>query len=369
MIQCRGCGFAAWCRGWNVDRPPHPLRSMPETISIPRRRPGRRSGASSRASWWRCSSPRPTRPFSRARCRRSPARWAASPILSWVVVAYLLAATVAAPLYGHLGDHFGRQRMLLGALAVFTAGVGRPVPWRRRCLLLIVARALQGLGRRRSDDAGAGADRRARGAARARALRGLFRHGLRAGQHVRTGAGRLSDRAFHAGARCSRSTCRSALLAAMLALRIPRPPRDRAHRAAFARTSSARCCSALDGRCCSFALTSGGHRFAWTSGDALRCSPAAVAGVSSLLLAWERRVADPVIPIRFLRNPGDRALRRGGRCASRGAVFDDPLPAAVPAARDAGCASARRACCCCRSRCRWSCRRRSRAGSSRRRAT
>src|SRR4051794_24455990 len=33
--------------------------------------------------------------------------------VSWVVVAYLLAATVAAPLYGHLGDRLGRRRMLL----------------------------------------------------------------------------------------------------------------------------------------------------------------------------------------------------------------------------------------------------------------
>src|SRR6478752_7509132 len=40
--------------------------------------------------------------------------------LSWVVVAYLLAATVAAPLYGYVGDRFGRRRALLGALAVFT---------------------------------------------------------------------------------------------------------------------------------------------------------------------------------------------------------------------------------------------------------
>src|SRR5436190_8830361 len=40
--------------------------------------------------------------------------------LSWVVVGYLLAATVAAPLYGYLGDRFGRRRVLLGALAIFT---------------------------------------------------------------------------------------------------------------------------------------------------------------------------------------------------------------------------------------------------------
>ena len=41
--------------------------------------------------------------------------------LSWVVVAYLLTATIGAPLYGHLGDRFGRRRMLLVALGIFTA--------------------------------------------------------------------------------------------------------------------------------------------------------------------------------------------------------------------------------------------------------
>jgi len=29
---------------------------------------------------------------------------------SWLAAAYLLAATIAAPMYGHLGDRFGRRR-------------------------------------------------------------------------------------------------------------------------------------------------------------------------------------------------------------------------------------------------------------------
>src|SRR5689334_21222608 len=41
---------------------------------------------------------------------------------SRVVVAYLLNATVAAPVYGHLGDVFGRKRLLLIALLVFIIG-------------------------------------------------------------------------------------------------------------------------------------------------------------------------------------------------------------------------------------------------------
>lgn len=42
--------------------------------------------------------------------------------LAWVVTAYLIAATVAAPLYGRMGDACGRRRMLLWALCLFVAG-------------------------------------------------------------------------------------------------------------------------------------------------------------------------------------------------------------------------------------------------------
>src|SRR3982074_3953456 len=65
--------------------------------------------------------------------------------LSWVGLAYLLAATIAAPLYGHLGDRFGRRRMLLGALAVFTVA-SLACALAPTLLLLIAARAVPGLG-------------------------------------------------------------------------------------------------------------------------------------------------------------------------------------------------------------------------------
>src|SRR5438132_12244360 len=65
--------------------------------------------------------------------------------ISWFVVAYLLAAPIAAPLYGHLGDRFGRRTMLLIALAVFTAA-SLACATAPTLLMLIVARALQGLG-------------------------------------------------------------------------------------------------------------------------------------------------------------------------------------------------------------------------------
>src|SRR5438128_6630353 len=40
---------------------------------------------------------------------------------SWVVVGYLIANTVAAPVYGQLGDIFGRRRLMFAALAIFLA--------------------------------------------------------------------------------------------------------------------------------------------------------------------------------------------------------------------------------------------------------
>jgi len=42
--------------------------------------------------------------------------------ISWVVVSYLIANTIAAPVYGRLGDSFGRRRMMLTALVLFMAG-------------------------------------------------------------------------------------------------------------------------------------------------------------------------------------------------------------------------------------------------------
>src|SRR5580658_1791699 len=42
--------------------------------------------------------------------------------VSWVVVSYLIANTIAAPVYGRLGDSFGRKPMMLTALALFMIG-------------------------------------------------------------------------------------------------------------------------------------------------------------------------------------------------------------------------------------------------------
>lgn len=65
--------------------------------------------------------------------------------LSWIVVSYLIAATVAAPLYGRLGDSFGRRKIMFVALTVFiVASVLCAVA--TTIELLTAARVLQGLG-------------------------------------------------------------------------------------------------------------------------------------------------------------------------------------------------------------------------------
>ena len=64
---------------------------------------------------------------------------------SWVVVSYLIAATVAAPIYGKLGDAFGRRRLMFWAIGVFiVASVLCAVA--PTIELLSAARVLQGLG-------------------------------------------------------------------------------------------------------------------------------------------------------------------------------------------------------------------------------
>lgn len=65
--------------------------------------------------------------------------------ITWVITAYLLAATVGAPVFGKLGDLFGRKAILQVGIGVFLAGslicALSPNLW-----MLVAGRFVQGLG-------------------------------------------------------------------------------------------------------------------------------------------------------------------------------------------------------------------------------
>ncbi len=215
--------------------------------------------------------------------------------VSWVVVAYLLAATIAAPLYGHLGDRFGRKNMLMVALSVFTvasiACAAAPT-----LLALIAARALQGLG-------GGGL------MTLAQALigenvppreRGRFQGYFAAVFALASTSGPILGAYL-----TEHVTWRSVfavnlplgLLAAYLAHRIPytAPARRAGYRPDLVGTLLF--CVATVGLLVT--LSSAGHRLPFTSW-ALYAAIAGVAILYAALYAWEKRSEHPVIPVRLL---------------------------------------------------------------------
>ncbi|AGK81219.1 Efflux protein [Streptomyces microflavus DSM 40593] len=65
--------------------------------------------------------------------------------MSWAVTAYLLASTIVLPLYGKLGDLFGRKGVFQFAIVVFVVGSAL-AGWSRTMDELIAFRAIQGIG-------------------------------------------------------------------------------------------------------------------------------------------------------------------------------------------------------------------------------
>lgn len=66
-------------------------------------------------------------------------------LLAWVISGYMVAMTVAVPIYGKLGDLYGRRRMILVGTALFTlASVACALA--QDMQQLVLARVLQGVG-------------------------------------------------------------------------------------------------------------------------------------------------------------------------------------------------------------------------------
>src|SRR5919109_2458057 len=65
--------------------------------------------------------------------------------ITWMVTAYLLVASIATPIFGRLGDMFGKPRLLAVALVLFAAG-SIVAALADSLGQMIIGRGLQGLG-------------------------------------------------------------------------------------------------------------------------------------------------------------------------------------------------------------------------------
>src|SRR5579884_3762018 len=65
--------------------------------------------------------------------------------LSWIVTAYLLGSTASTPLWGKLGDMYGRKRFFQAAIVIFLAGSAL-AGLSQSMGELIAFRAVQGVG-------------------------------------------------------------------------------------------------------------------------------------------------------------------------------------------------------------------------------
>src|SRR6202046_2809869 len=65
--------------------------------------------------------------------------------LSWIVTAYILASTASTPLWGKLGDMYGRKVFFQAAIVIFLVG-SILAGLSTSMFMLIAFRALQGLG-------------------------------------------------------------------------------------------------------------------------------------------------------------------------------------------------------------------------------
>jgi len=216
--------------------------------------------------------------------------------VSWVVTAYVIAAAATTPLWGKLGDRHGRKRLLEVALTLFLAASAL-CGMTQDIAELIGARALQGA---------------AAGGLMTLAMacvgdlvspreRGRYQGYIAAAFAVATVVGPLLGGALVEGAswRWVFYVNLPVGLIALAGLRVMLPA---------APASGARARIDLPGAALLAAGTSAlmlacvwaGERYAWASWQTLALVGATVvAGV--VLVAWERRAADPVVPLHLLR--------------------------------------------------------------------
>jgi EmrB/QacA subfamily drug resistance transporter len=66
-------------------------------------------------------------------------------LYAWVATSYLLASVITVPIFGRLGDYFGRKPFVIASIIVFT-GASMLCGASHQMLALVLARGLQGIG-------------------------------------------------------------------------------------------------------------------------------------------------------------------------------------------------------------------------------
>ena len=216
--------------------------------------------------------------------------------LSWVVTAYLLAQTVVMPLYGKLGDLYGRKRVLQTAVLIFLAGSAL-CGLSRSMLQLIVFRALQGLG-------GGGlivSSQAAIGDVVPPRERGRYQGIFGAAFGVASIAGPLLGGFFttHLSWRWIFyvNLPLGAVALAVLATALPSVGRRVAHRVDYLGASLL----AIALAAIVLATDLGGTTYAWSSAPILAILAAGALALV-LFVVVERRAAEPVLPLHLFRN-------------------------------------------------------------------
>ena len=212
--------------------------------------------------------------------------------MSWAITAYLLTATVGLPVYGKLGDLFGRKGVFQFAIVVFVVGSAL-AGWSRTMDQLIAFRAIQGVGAGGLMIGVQAIIADIVPPARARPLHGPDRRRLRPRLGRGPAARRLLHRPRSPGAGASTSTCPSAWSpwpSSAVVLKLPKPAaRGRGS------TSSARCCSAAASTCLVLLTSWGGTEYAWGSRVILGLG-AGAPRPAVLFLVVERFAAEPAHP-------------------------------------------------------------------------